>query len=65
MSLQTAVELHCDGCGFWFRIEEGMKGEWPALKKEGWTRKQGRHWCKLCGLEGSWENHPQAEPEYK
>ena len=58
MSFLTAKELHCDGCGEWMRLAHGaLSHEWPGLKKEGWTRAGGRHYCPRCGLHGSWENH--------
>ncbi len=66
MSPQTAKELHCDGCGEWMRLETGaLSREWPELRKDGWTREGGRHYCPLCGLNGSWENHPRDEAYFQ
>jgi hypothetical protein len=60
MSIQTAKELHCDGCSEWFRLDyRNLTDQWKYLKKDGWTREAGRHYCPLCGLNGSWENHPK------
>mgnify|MGYP006909287720 CR=1 FL=1 len=65
MSLLTAKELHCNGCSEWMRLETGaLSREWPELKKEGWTREIGRHYCPRCGLNGSWENHQSEEYEF-
>ena len=58
MSLLTARELHCDGCSEWFRLEYHTLTQcWPELRREGWTRDNGEHFCPTCGLHGSWEDH--------
>jgi len=62
MSFLTAKELHCDGCGEWMRLETGRLGyEWPGLRKEGWTRDAGKHYCPKCGLHGSYDNWKEGE----
>jgi hypothetical protein len=54
----TAKELHCDGCGWWLRLDYGtLTEQWKWLRKEGWTRGEGRHYCPKCGYNGSAENH--------
>ena len=60
MSLQAAKEIHCDGCGWWERLEAAaLRDVWPELRKEGWTREKGKHWCPKCGFHGDYENHPE------
>lgn len=53
MSIITAKELHCDGCGEWLRIDNAylFNRVWRQLKKEGWTRFKGEHWCPNCTRE--------------
>ncbi len=48
MSLIKATEVMCDGCSEWERLEINMKHDWPLLRKEGWTRKEGKHFCPNC-----------------
>jgi predicted RNA-binding Zn-ribbon protein involved in translation (DUF1610 family) len=55
----TAREIHCDGCGWWIRIDSTIAVEWPSLAKEGWTRDAGRHYCPKCGLHGSYKDHDE------
>ncbi len=58
--IQTAKEIHCDGCGEWLRIDADCVREvWPDLAREGWTREAGNHWCPKCGKHGSYETHPE------
>lgn len=39
MSIRVAKELHCDGCGWWERLEvESVTYCWPSMSKRGWTR---------------------------
>tara|TARA_R110000772_G_C12944404_1_gene401348 strand:- start:46 stop:258 length:213 start_codon:yes stop_codon:yes gene_type:complete len=65
MSLQVAKELHCDGCGEWMRLEyDLMRYHWSELKKDGWTREKGKHFCPKCGLNGSYENHEDTESPF-
>ena len=62
MSILIAKELHCDGCGEWFRLDYlTLTQQWKRLSKKGWTRKHGKHWCPLCGFQGSYENHQQED----
>jgi Zn finger protein HypA/HybF involved in hydrogenase expression len=57
MSILTAKEIWCDGCGEWVRLESGMlvNDEWCYLAKEGWTRSKGDHFCPVCS---SQDNQP-------
>ena len=51
MTVLVAKEIFCDGeCGgIWERLNTpNMRKEWPGLKKKGWTRKDGNHYCPGC-----------------
>ena len=64
MSLQIAKEIHCDGCGEWLRLDFDLVREaWPMMRREGWTREGGKHWCPLCGKHGTYENHPKNDDD--
>ena len=64
MSLMTAKELHCDGCGWWLRLDyDGLTAQWSKLRKEGWTRGGEKHYCPDCGFEGDASNHDQTDTD--
>jgi hypothetical protein len=49
MSLNKVAELFCDECSYWIRIDTGRLSDvWPVLSTEGWTRKNGQHFCAEC-----------------
>lgn len=51
MSIMIAKEIHCDGCGEWLRVDDYgriINEAWKQLKKEGWTRYNGKHFCGDC-----------------
>jgi hypothetical protein len=62
VSILVAKEIHCDGCGAWVRMEgRTIEQDWSSMKKDGWTRQGGRHYCKKCGLNASYENHAKED----
>jgi hypothetical protein len=49
MSIVTAKEIWCDICSEWVRLQyKNIEPEWRELRKEGWTREHGQHFCPLC-----------------
>lgn len=53
MSLLIAKEVWCDKCSESVRLDDGMMWlEWPGLRKEGWTRRKGKHFCPKCSKIG-------------
>jgi hypothetical protein len=49
MSLFTAKAMMCDHCERYERLDSGMLyHEWQSFRKEGWTRRAGKHFCPSC-----------------
>lgn len=49
MSIRTAKEVACDGCLESVRLDSKTVNEdWPLIARDGWTRKNGFHWCPEC-----------------
>jgi hypothetical protein len=49
MTIRIAKELSCDECAEWLPMDDWLMGRlWPFLKREGWTRRGGMHWCPAC-----------------
>ncbi len=49
MSIQVAKEVHCDTCGEWVRsYSSRIQDIWTELRREGWIRKNGYHYCGVC-----------------
>ena len=48
MTIITAKEIWCDECSNWLRIDLSIRHDWPNLKKTGWSRKNGKHYCPAC-----------------
>lgn len=64
MSIRIGKEIHCDGCGWWEPLEADLvRTCWPSMRREGWTRGKGKHYCPGCGFEGNSENHPKSQAE--
>jgi hypothetical protein len=48
MTLFKALEIKCDACGYSERLDSNrLSDEWPNLRKLGWTRANGRHYCPV------------------
>jgi hypothetical protein len=52
MTILRALEVMCDACAWWERVDtRQFETDWPTLKKEGWSRQQGMHFCPTCTKE--------------
>ena len=46
--IRVSKEIHCDGCAWWESIDIDVTRDWPYFKAQGWTRKNGEHYCADC-----------------